>query len=203
MMETAVLGNRNSVRFDRPSPVGFDRSILVDVWREACRHIEIQESTHTIGRILGDLGPIGQLLIRKIDRQRACLETVAVGIPVPDYLLPEARSSCDEGHLTALFAWCRKRQVLHQDSSHFHSDLLMTIVPPGIAADVVAGTLGDVENPSGVVLLVARPGRTSKMRTSPWSRPSSSHSRWPWRTTNGFARWLPCGRRRRPTRNRS
>ena len=148
------------MRFDRLSPAGVDRSVLVDVWREACRHIEIQESTHTIAGILGKLGPIGQLLVRKIDRQRSCLETVAVGIAVPDYLLPEARTTCDEGQLKDLLAWCRKRQVLHQDSARHCRDLLATIVPPGMTADVVAGTLGDAENPSGVVVLVAQPGTT-------------------------------------------
>ena len=147
------------MRFDRLSLGGVDRSVLVDVWREACRHIEIQESTHTIAGILGKLGPIGQLLVRKIDRPRNCLETVAVGVAVPDYLLPEARSECDEGQFKDLLAWCRKRQVLHHDSGHCR-DLLATIVPPGITADVVAGTLGDAENPSGVVVLAAQPGTT-------------------------------------------
>ena len=57
------------------------------------------------------------MLVRKIDRQRSCLETVAVGVAVPDYLLPEARTACDEDQLKDLLAWCRKRQILHQDSS--------------------------------------------------------------------------------------
>ena len=39
------------MRFDRLSTAGVDRSVLVDVWPEACRHIEIEESTHTIGGI--------------------------------------------------------------------------------------------------------------------------------------------------------
>jgi hydrogenase-4 transcriptional activator len=67
--------------FDRKSTAGVDRSVLVDVWREACRHIEIQESTQTIARILAKLGPIRQLLVRSIDRSRNCLETVANRIP--------------------------------------------------------------------------------------------------------------------------
>jgi transcriptional regulator with GAF, ATPase, and Fis domain len=160
MMETALLGNGTSVRFDRFALGRVDRSVLVDVWREACRHIEIQESTHTISKILAKLAPIGQLLVRKIDRQRSCLETVAVGVSVPDYLLPEARTSCDEGQLKDLLAWCRKRQVLHQDTSSSHRDVLAMIVPPGMTADVVAGALGDPENPSGVVVLAAQPGTT-------------------------------------------
>jgi len=158
MMDTAVLGNETSVRFDRFSPTGADHSVLVEVWREACRHIEIQESTRTIGRILGELGPIAQLLIRKIDRQRSGLETVAVGVSVPDYLLPEARTTCDEGQFEDLLAWCRTRRILHRDAARSYSDLLATIVPPGMTADVVAGALGDAENPSGIVVLVAQPG---------------------------------------------
>src|SRR5208282_2563500 len=159
MMDTAVSWNRKSVKYDRLSAAGVDRSILVDVWRESCRHIEIQESTQTIGRILGELGPIGQLLIRKIDRAHNCLETVAVGVAVPDYLLPEARTQCDEGQLKNLLAWCRRREVLHEASAHAPRDLLATIVPSGLtAADVVAGALGDAENPSGVIVLLAQPG---------------------------------------------
>jgi transcriptional regulator with GAF, ATPase, and Fis domain len=160
MMETAVLGNRKAVRFDRSDLRGVDRSVLVDVWREACRHQEIQESTHTIAGILGKLGPIGQLLVRKIDPQRNGLETVAVGVPVPDYLLPEARTTFDECQLKDFLAWCRKRQILHQDTSRYHRDLLATIVPPGLTADILAGSLGDPEDPSGVVVLAAQPGTT-------------------------------------------
>jgi hydrogenase-4 transcriptional activator len=159
MMELTVSGNRKSVKFDRPSTAGVERSVLVDVWREACRHIEIQESTQTIGRILAKLGPIGQLLVRSIDRSRNCLETVAVGFSVPDYLLPEARTQCDEAQLARLLAWCRTREVLLQESgAASRRDLLATIVPPGLTADVVAGPLGDPQNPSGVIVLVAQPG---------------------------------------------
>ena len=148
------------MKYDGFPPIGVDRSVLVDVWREACRHIEIEESAHTIGRILAKLGPIGQLLVRKIDRKRSCLETVAVGFSVPDYLLPEARTSCDEGQFRDLLAWCRKRHVLHQDTVRPGNELLTMIVPPGVTADIVAGPLGDTQNPSGVVVFVAQPGTT-------------------------------------------
>ena len=81
-----------------------------------------------------------------------------MGIAVPDYLLPEARTSCDEGQIEDLLAWCRRRQVLHQDTAQCRRDLLATIVPPGMTADVVAGPLGDPEDPSGVVVFAAQPG---------------------------------------------
>ena len=159
-MDIAILGNGKPVRFDRFDRSEGDRSLLVDVWREACRHIEIQESTQTIAGILEKLGPIGQLLVRKIDRQNSCLETVAVGITVPDHLLPEARTLCDDRQLKELLRWCGKRQVIHEESGPSHRDLLATIVPAGMMAEAVAGALGDTENPLGVLVLVAQPGVT-------------------------------------------
>jgi hydrogenase-4 transcriptional activator len=157
-MELTISGNRMAVKYDSLSAGGADRSVLVDVWREACRHIDIHESTHAIGKILGKWGPIGQLLVRRIELSRNGLETVAVGTPVPDDLLPEARTECDAGQLKRLLAWCRTREVLHQDGTPASRDLLATIVPPGLTADVVVGPLGDPDGPSGVVVLVAQPG---------------------------------------------
>ena len=155
-METAVIESWMPVIFDGKEHAGADLVVLVDVWREACRHIEIQELTHTIGGILAKHAPLAQLLVRRIDRQKLCLETVAVGIPVPDYLTPEARSAFDEAHFACLLGWCRRRQSLHRGGEARDQELLRMIIPPGIAADVVAVPLGQPENPSGVVVLVAK-----------------------------------------------
>ena len=59
---------------------------LTGMWREACRHIEISESAATIAKLLAEHMPIGQLLVRRVDRNRSCVETVAVGLPAPDGL---------------------------------------------------------------------------------------------------------------------
>jgi hydrogenase-4 transcriptional activator len=130
--------------------------VLVDVWREACRHIDIQESTRSIGGLLGKFGPVAQVIVRRIDHQRSCLETVAVGVPVPDYLLPEARTACNESALAGLLKWCRRGEVVRRSGSAPRQEILETIVPAGISADVAVGPLGDVENPSGIILLVAQ-----------------------------------------------
>ena len=146
------------MKFDRFDHGGVDRSLLVDVWREACRHIEIQESTQTIGGNSWKTGTHRAIAGAQDRPATICLETVAVGIAVPDYLLPEARTQCEDRQIKDLLAWCRKREVLHEEQSRLPRDLLATIVPPGSTADVVAGALGDAENPSGVVVLVAQPG---------------------------------------------
>ena len=59
------------------------RSVLLDVWREACRHIEISQSTETIAAMLAEHLPIAQVLVRQIDPARGCLETVAMGVALP------------------------------------------------------------------------------------------------------------------------
>ena len=68
------------------------RPVLLKVWREACRHIEIVQSTETIARMLGGEMPVDLILVRRIDRQRGCLETVATGLAGSGRPMPEARS---------------------------------------------------------------------------------------------------------------
>ena len=53
--------------------------VLLSVWREACRHIEIRESTASIAALLAEHLPIGCLLVRRLDVQHARLDTVALG----------------------------------------------------------------------------------------------------------------------------
>src|SRR5690242_6400697 len=51
--------------------------LLLDVWREACRHIEIAEATDLITPLLLRHLPIDHLLLRVIDLERTVVETVA------------------------------------------------------------------------------------------------------------------------------
>ena len=55
------------------------REILLEVWREACRHIEIGESTLTIARMLLPHMPLAYVVVQHLDGAKACLETVAAG----------------------------------------------------------------------------------------------------------------------------
>ena len=46
-------------------------ALLLDVWREACRHIEIAESTANIAQLLVPQMPMERLLVRRIEQERA------------------------------------------------------------------------------------------------------------------------------------
>ena len=133
------------------------QSVLVDVWKEACRHIEIQESTRTIAGILAGHFSIGQLFVRTIDRQRMLLETIAAGVPAPDHLLPDARSHLDADDVKELLAWSHAGGILGCDGGRNAQRLAAKVVPQGIADDLLVGLLGPADNPSGVLILIAQP----------------------------------------------
>ncbi len=131
------------------------RALLLDVWREACRHIEIAESTANIAAMLQPYVPIRQLLVRRFDWERKCVETVATGLEGLVAVPAEVRSECSEAQKRAVLAWSNKGQLLRRGPSSLERIEAGVVIPAGIQGDVVAGPLGDSGNPSGVVVLVA------------------------------------------------
>jgi hypothetical protein len=49
----------------------------LDVWREACRHIEIADATDRITPLIVRQLPLDQLVLRIIDLERSAVDTVA------------------------------------------------------------------------------------------------------------------------------
>jgi hydrogenase-4 transcriptional activator len=125
---------------------------LTALWREACRHIDIRKSTTTIARLLADHLPLGQLLVRRVDRNRSCVETVAVGFAAPDYLLPDARTECSTGKLEEVVAWCQQGQVAYRGAPGWADVPVEVLVPTGVRGDVFVGPLTD-SNGGGVLIL--------------------------------------------------
>jgi len=138
------------------------RELLLDIWREACRHIEITRSTETIAVFLSSHLPIERILVRRIDPQRICVETVAVG-PLPSNPdLLDARDECQPGQMEAILRWCRTGEVFQgHDCAHNESSttgpLPLAILPGPIRADVLAGPLALRDGHFGVLVLLARP----------------------------------------------
>jgi formate hydrogenlyase transcriptional activator len=140
------------------------QTVLLSVWQEACRHIEIGESTETISAILARHMPIRQILVRRIDRQHSCLETVAVGLAASEDLQPDARTECSASQLKKLLSWCRRGEVTKCGRQVSLSDELPAIVPAGIEGDVLAGPLCVRDEHFGVLVLVTPPKRAFNAR---------------------------------------
>lgn len=131
-------------------------SVLLAVWREACRHIEIGESTDNIARILAERMPIGQILVRHFDPKRPSLETVAVGAMGASSRAAPARTECTPAQLRQLQEWSSRGQLLHRRPGTPGPSTLDWIVPRGIEQDVLAGPLNDLQGPCGILVLVAQ-----------------------------------------------
>jgi formate hydrogenlyase transcriptional activator len=133
--------------------------LLLGVWREACRHIDIDQSAERIAHLLADHIPADLLLVRRIDAGRHLLETVAAGACRPGVALPiHPRTECSRLELGHLLTWGQQGRVSRWrvgESVSFPTAL----VPDGISGDVIAGPLQGEMGTIGVLLVIARPHR--------------------------------------------
>ena len=134
--------------------------LLLAVWQEACRHIEIAEATATIAPMLAARIPIEAVIVRELDLKRSRLETVALGTT-------GARSSPTDASVTELspsevervLAWCRQRgQVVHRGGAGSLPAEVARCIPPGTAADALVGSLAGEAGRPGLLVVLARPG---------------------------------------------
>ena len=138
--------------------------ILLNVWKEACRHIEIGESAATIAEMLLERMPNLQVLVRQLDPQRSCLETVAVGFSGPEHPVRESRRELSAAQMRELLAWCRRGEVSYWPADTPKEGCYELIVPPGIEGETLAGPLGGKRSPTGVLVLVSASGRRYEPR---------------------------------------
>jgi transcriptional regulator with GAF, ATPase, and Fis domain len=132
--------------------------LLLDVWREVCRHIEIGESVERLGPILVRRLPIDSILIRRLDPARSCVETVAWGhcrpVAAAHTSVGQVRSPVSAAELEQLAEWCGRRHVL-QASSGVIRRRLPGLLPEGSHGHVLAGPLMVGDAPAGVLVLFA------------------------------------------------
>jgi hypothetical protein len=55
------------------------QELLLGMWREAGRHTDIPTSTTNITPLLARWIPLEQVLVRRIEPEHSCLETVGIG----------------------------------------------------------------------------------------------------------------------------
>lgn len=134
------------------------RNLMLDVWREACRHIHITESAAAIAALLVRQMPLDRIVVRRIDVGRSSLETVAVAWAEPGRPIDEARTEVPPADLQTLLAWCQGKQ-LYRRRNGLDQGGLPLVVPHGVDGEVLAIGLCDQHVPTGVLLLAAQPGQ--------------------------------------------
>ncbi|HET6163711.1 MAG TPA: sigma-54 dependent transcriptional regulator [Planctomycetota bacterium] len=87
-------------------------SLLLEVWREVCRHIDIDESLARIAPILAQTLPVTRVLVRRVDREARRLVTIAEGSVAKEPAAPAAaRSDLDGAALALVAGWLKQGQV--------------------------------------------------------------------------------------------
>jgi transcriptional regulator with GAF, ATPase, and Fis domain len=132
--------------------------VLLDVWREVCRHLDIGESAARIGAVLVPQAPVELVLIRQIDLQHSCIDTLAAGSDAPRHGPLPARTLAAAEALNRLLLWCRQGRAARGPAAAVQARL-PGLLPEGITGDVLAGPLLPREGLNGALLLVSPAGR--------------------------------------------
>ena len=151
--------------------------LLLGVWREAGRHTDMATSTTNIAQLLARWMPIGQVIVRRIEPERSCLETVGIGTEKTVTLASwraerlSAQRSC-----SALLAWCHRGEVALWGRGGGHARDLEAAMPAGLDEELLIGPLVSEHGTCGVILLLAAPAqrftalhqRCSRLSWSRW-----------------------------------
>jgi transcriptional regulator with GAF, ATPase, and Fis domain len=133
--------------------------ILLDVWREACRHIEIADAAERITPLIVRQLPLDQLVLRIIDLERSAVDTVAA--TSRDHSRPtlQLRTECSPDAIDRLFQWCRRGEIIHEQAESLHVRL-PGLTPEGTVGEVLAAPLNTPDGPPGAVVTIAGPPRS-------------------------------------------
>jgi transcriptional regulator with GAF, ATPase, and Fis domain len=129
-------------------------SLLLDVWREGCRHIEIEESLARVAPMLARRVPLDLVLVRRIEVGRGCIETVAAAACRSGAVPHAVRTELEASQLESLVAWAHEAKVMHR-SARALAERLPGLQPEDLDGDVIAGPLTGEEGAIGILILTA------------------------------------------------
>ena len=134
-------------------------SLLLDVWREACRHTDIGEAVAQSAPTLFRRLPVDLVLVRRFQIASRLVETVATGVCRPGTDKPvEPRMELPVGAFERLLLWSRQGDVAHaRDAKEL--DLPPGTVPQGVRGEVMVGPLNSADGPVGLVIFVTHEPR--------------------------------------------
>lgn len=134
--------------------------LIVEVWREACRHIEIDRSTAAIAERLVTTLPVGRLMVRRVDLEHLCIDTVAVGAVASAATAAVCpRTACSAGEIKELTAWEADGVILRPGDRTWKA-VRELLLPGEIEEDYMIGPLRAAEGyGGGALIMLASPAR--------------------------------------------
>lgn len=129
--------------------------LLLDVWREACRHIEIEEFAARIAPLLAQRLPLQLLVIQRIDAQRRAVETVAATGSDRSRQPTIHRIEHSAQSMEDLLVWCGKREIVRGTGTGDAPDRLR-LLPASVKGHFLAGPLTVEAAAAGLLLVITR-----------------------------------------------
>jgi transcriptional regulator with GAF, ATPase, and Fis domain len=128
--------------------------IAADVWREACRHIELEPAVAAIARTIAPHGPFRAVIVLRADAAARAVETVAVGeigrrMDVAPRTVPLGATVWQK-----LAKWLRDGDLIHAGSAAA-SEWWRATLPVGIEGDVLLAPLKSDRVAAAAMVLVA------------------------------------------------
>ncbi len=135
-----------------------DERILLELeaWREACRHIEIGAFVAGITPSLARQLPFDLLFVRRMESDRARIETLAVGSASERVPTAPMRNECSKSEMEEISRWCRSSRVI-EGATPEEESLLAILRPPAMRGAFLAVPLAGPHH-TGVLLLRPREG---------------------------------------------
>lgn len=131
------------------------QQLLLDVWREACRHIEINEFTATVADTLLRHLPIKQVIVRRFELGQSDFVTLAAAPLIRSARLAEDRCHLGKRDSRRFLDWAAAGKCTHSGTSE--ADLLRLIWPLGASNNLLAAPLSQHGEATGVLMLIAAP----------------------------------------------
>lgn len=137
--------------------------LLLNVWREACRHLEIGEAVAQSAPHLFPRLPINLVLIRRLDVERRSVETIATGICRQQAIPQQHRTELTASEFDSLQAWCRRNELFHGDALRI-APLPAGALPADLRGEVLIGPLNGEHGPVGLAVFVTEEPRRFQER---------------------------------------
>lgn len=132
------------------------KEIMLSVWREVCRHIEIDESATAIAEMLTPLMPIDRLIVRRIDKQSSHVETLANCLGPGDERHSDGLATWAAGDIKQLMRWCRQGELKLRGANTKTKHIAFAAVSSSLEGDVLIGPLVSEHETLGLLLLRAK-----------------------------------------------
>jgi hydrogenase-4 transcriptional activator len=136
-------------------------AFMLEVWREASRHIEITEFAATLSAMLAQRLPHDRLLIQWIDRDRSRIETVAVEPAHGGDQFPHESIEWPARRIERLVQWCRQGTVQRRKAGDKTKQIAFAALPSFLQGEALIGPLVSTHSTYGLLLLQMRPSPRS------------------------------------------